>query len=190
MKKLFGILEQQTHYGVQAHTLDLEKQEFVTSHYCSSEGFAKSDLGFNQPLFEKCAFSNDVHPTVHFNSSVLQKYHELYPDGFELVWLGNTHNKDFLDACMIARLKKIKLSSENLDQLGFSAYHDQSGDFGRRQLKVEGSEKSYIVYDMDETTDQEGNKIKHHYCDESFSEIKTLHDLYTDYATRTGKKLF
>lgn len=190
MKKLYGILEPETPYGVQAFTLDLEKQEIVTSHFCSSEGFAKSDLGFNEPLFEKYAFSDDVHSTVRFNSSVLQKYHELYPDGFELVWIGNTNAESFLSSCKIAKIKETKISSDILDRLGFSVYHDQSGDFGRRQLKVEGSEKFFIIYDMDETTDHEGNKIEHHFCDESFSELKTLYDLYTEYELKTGKKLF
>jgi hypothetical protein len=190
MKKLYGILEQETHYGVQAHTLDLEKQEFITSHFCSSESFAKSDLGFSEPLFKKCVFSNDTHSTVYFNSSVLKKYHELYPDGFELIWRGKVYDEDFLNACMIARLKNIKLSSEILDSTGFSAYYDQSEDFGRRQLGVFNSEKFYTVYDMDETTDQEGNKTEQHFCDESFSEMKTMYDLYTDYEIRTGKKLF
>ena len=91
---IYGIIDFPTNIGVQAYAMDGNTGEIIDSHFCSSEGFAKSDLGFTSPLFEKCAFSDDQHSTVSFNSTRKNKYQERYPSGYTMVWVGLWENDE------------------------------------------------------------------------------------------------
>lgn len=90
---IFGILESPTRFGVQGHAIDSITGEVITSHFCSSERFAKSDLGFTQPLFTHDPYDKtQSHSTVSFNEQVHNKYKELYPEGYTLQWIGHWEN--------------------------------------------------------------------------------------------------
>jgi len=91
---IYGIITVTNNYGVQGVAIDGNTGEVVASHFCSSENFAKSDLGFSGPLFQHVAFSSDEHSTVGFNERMKNKYSELYPNGYELVWVGHYTNND------------------------------------------------------------------------------------------------
>ena len=87
---IYGILEGWSSYGVQAHSIDGQTGQIIESHFCSSENFAKSDLGFTDPYMLKWdSFSDDVHSTVNFNKTRKEKYLKLYPDGYEMQWIGD-----------------------------------------------------------------------------------------------------
>jgi len=93
---IYGILDSPQRYGVQAWAINGQTGDIISQHFCSSEGFAKSDLGFTGPLFNKAAFSDDSHSTVSFNSERLEKYSVLYPDGFDLIWIGSWQNNEII----------------------------------------------------------------------------------------------
>ena len=85
------------------------------------------------------------------------------------------------------------LTDEILDEYGFSEYHDSSGDYGYRRLweVVDGNHHViFTVHDMDDTTDYfTGEPIAHHFCDESFTEIKTVGELYDEFKAKHGISL-
>lgn len=88
---VYGIITSKGGSGVQAHAIDGKTGEIISSHFCSSEGFAKSDLGFTDPLFQRIGYGdavNDIHSTVYFNEAMRKKYSDLYPDGCILQWIG------------------------------------------------------------------------------------------------------
>ncbi len=89
---IYGITDHETEHGVQAYAIDGQTGEILETHFCSSVNFAKSDLGFSGPLFEKVAFSNDEHCTVQFNRERLGTYSDRYPDGYRLEWVGHWTN--------------------------------------------------------------------------------------------------
>lgn len=86
---IYGITEEPNRLGLQAYAIDGQTGEILEKHFCSSAGFAKSDLGFTEPIFQKWdSFSNEVHSTVGFNKQCHKNYGEKYPDGFRLEWIG------------------------------------------------------------------------------------------------------
>ena len=93
---IYGILDSPQRYGVQAWAIDGQTGDLISQHFCSSEGFAKSDLGFTEPLFNKMAFSDDTHTTVRFNSTQLEHYAGIYPDGYNLIWIGQWQNSQII----------------------------------------------------------------------------------------------
>jgi hypothetical protein len=95
---IYGIMDNQSPHGVQAFALDPQDETILNSHFCSSEGFAKSDLGFSGPLFEYMPFTNnqDKHSTVYFNEQVHKDYAAKYPDGYRMQWMGNWNHSEHL----------------------------------------------------------------------------------------------
>lgn len=90
---IYGILEEPSRFGVQAYSIDGQTGEVIDQHFCSSEGFAKSDLGFTDPLLLKWdSFCNETHSTVHFNAERKKKYMERYPNGYTMLWVGFWQN--------------------------------------------------------------------------------------------------
>lgn len=90
---IYGILEEPSRFGVQAYSIDGQTGEVIDQHFCSSEGFAKSDLGFTDPLMLKWdSFSNETHSTVHFNAERKKKYMERFPNGYTMEWVGFWQN--------------------------------------------------------------------------------------------------
>ena len=75
--KLYGIIR--AYYagsGVEAFAVN-EKGKIISQHFCSSEGFAKSDLGFSKVYMESSA---------SFNSERKEVYKKLGYD--EFIWIG------------------------------------------------------------------------------------------------------
>lgn len=102
MKKIYGIITHTSMHGVQAYavTTNEEKQgiDILDSHFCSSEGFAKSDLGFTeQPMIEK-DMMGDRHSTSYFNERQRAKYDELFPEGYDAEWVGYIQNNPQIEA--------------------------------------------------------------------------------------------
>lgn len=90
---IYGVLLDPIDIGVQAYAINGETGKIIESHFCSSEGFAKSDLGFTNPLMLKWnSFCDDEHSTVGFNASRKKKYMEMFPNGYEMVWVGHWRN--------------------------------------------------------------------------------------------------
>lgn len=90
---IYGILEEKSRIGVQAYSIDGQTGEIIDQHFCSSEGFAKSDLGFTDPLLLKWdSFSDETHSTVHFNAKRKKKYLERFPNGYKMEWVGFWRN--------------------------------------------------------------------------------------------------
>lgn len=86
---IYGILEEPSTFGVQASAIDGDTGEVIEQHFCSSENFAKSDLGFTDPLMLKWdSFSDETHSTVHFNAERKKKYLERFPNGYTMEWVG------------------------------------------------------------------------------------------------------
>jgi hypothetical protein len=82
-------------------------------------------------------------------------------------------------------LDKLKLTDGVLDTLGFSEYHDSSGDFGTRQLNFSNGQILRIV-DLDEKEDDSdgywyGGKYQaqHFYFSDTFA-IPKNHGQYFD----------
>ena len=88
---IYGIIDGETPQGMQG-VATLEDGTIISTHFCSSEGFAKSDLGFGNPLHTKDPFYDKPHCTVTFNENMKKKYDKLFPKGYKLVWLGKDHN--------------------------------------------------------------------------------------------------
>jgi Holliday junction resolvasome RuvABC DNA-binding subunit len=74
--KLYGIIYDTNQLGVDAYVVD-ESGKVIDSHFCSSENWALSDLGFNDPFSES---SNSFHEERK------KKYQQMGVT--ELVWLG------------------------------------------------------------------------------------------------------
>jgi len=90
---IYGILEEPSRFGVQAYAIDGQTGEVIDQHFCSSEGFAKSDLGFTDPLMIKWdSFSDETYSTVHFNAERKKKYLEIFPNGYTMLWVGYWQN--------------------------------------------------------------------------------------------------
>lgn len=89
MKTIYGFIREHFPGGVDAVAMDADTKQVISSHFCSSTGFAMSDLGFSEPYMTKIFPSNDQHSTVGFGAERNKKYAELYPDGYELVWIGD-----------------------------------------------------------------------------------------------------
>ncbi len=89
---IFGITENYDRelQGVQAYAIDGNTGDIIAKHFCSSESFAKSDLGFAEPHDMSVQFSKERHA----------KYAELYPEGYELVWIGNWHSSETVKELM------------------------------------------------------------------------------------------
>lgn len=92
MEKIFGVITHVAEHGVQAYAVS-EDGYIISSHFCSDESFAKSDLGFGAPLLEKNV-NDDQHSTAVFNNRMKEKYDNLFPKGYELIWLGIDHDID------------------------------------------------------------------------------------------------
>jgi len=90
---IYGITEEFSSTGVQAYSIEGQTGEIIDQHFCSSENFAKSDLGFTDPLMQKWdSFSDQTHSTVCFNAERKKKYAERYPNGYEMIWVGYWRN--------------------------------------------------------------------------------------------------
>lgn len=87
---IYGIINATSPSGVQGVTT-LEDGTIISTHFSSSEGFAKSDLGFGESLFTKDPFCDKPHCTAVFNENMKEKYDGMFPDGYKLVWLGKDH---------------------------------------------------------------------------------------------------
>lgn len=96
---LYGITDPPHQSGLQAYAIDSITGEIVSSHFCSSEIFAKSDLGFT----DSCDESSNS-----FNMKVHEEYKAKYPKGYELVWIG-----DYTGDKRITRLMKPIWTDEN-----------------------------------------------------------------------------
>lgn len=92
---IYGITEEPSNYGVQAYAMDGQTGEIMASHFCSSEGFAKSDLGFTDgPIIDYIAGDHsNPHSTVSFHNERRRIYSTKYPDGFRLEWIGRFESK-------------------------------------------------------------------------------------------------
>jgi len=110
---IYGILDLPTPFGVQAFAIDGKTGNIIDSHFCSSENFAKSDLGFTDPFMLKWdSFSDEPHSTTSFNAERKKKYMELYPNGYTLLWIGFWRNNSNVIRLMEKHstiLQKIKL---------------------------------------------------------------------------------
>jgi len=90
LKTIYGIIEEPSRHGVQAYAIDGDTGEAIDQHFCSSESFAQSDLGFTEPLFTwNPVAPREVHSTAIFHNQRHQKYAEMYPDGYRLEWVGD-----------------------------------------------------------------------------------------------------
>jgi len=95
---IYGVMDYPSPHGVQAFALDPHDETILNSHFCSSENFAKSDLGFSGPLFEYMPFTDnkEKHSTVYFNEQVHKDYAAKYPNGYKMIWFGLVYNSDEL----------------------------------------------------------------------------------------------
>lgn len=99
-KKIYGILVSPHSYGnnsgVQAHAVDGDTNTIIESHFCSNESMAKSDLGFTDVPIMDCIAGDkrNVHTTVYFHKKAHENYSKLYPEGYEMIWLGSEHEHD------------------------------------------------------------------------------------------------
>lgn len=86
------------------------------------------------------------------------------------------------------------LTSELLDHLGFSEYHDGCGDFGHRFLML--GENKYVIYEHDELIYGDGlsnDYIASHILNKNFESLYFLHEMYEDIVklfTYSGQKKF
>lgn len=76
---IYGITEHETRNGLQGYAIDGQTGEVLESHYCSSEGFAKNDLGFSKIPMEASAY---------FHKKVHETYSKKYPEGYRMEWIG------------------------------------------------------------------------------------------------------
>lgn len=99
---IYGVMDYPSPHGVQAFALDPQDETILNSHFCSSEGFAKSDLGFSGPLFEYMPFTDnkDRHSTSYFNEQVHKDYATKYPAGYKMVWFGLVHKSPELKSML------------------------------------------------------------------------------------------
>lgn len=97
---IYGITEQPSGhglgYGLQAFALDGQTGEVLESHFCSSVGFAKSDLGFtDKPIMDYIAGDrSNEHSTVYFHKKVHETYAKKYPKGYRTEWIGFWKNNN------------------------------------------------------------------------------------------------
>lgn len=93
---IYGITLEPVNIGVQAYAIDGQTGERLESHFCSSEGFAKSDLGFTDGPIMDCIAGDkfNIHSTVCFHEQTRKTYAKKYPEGFRLEWIGFWENSD------------------------------------------------------------------------------------------------
>lgn len=97
MKKIYGFIRKKFENGVDAIVIDGDTKEIIASHFCSSVGFAKSDLGFSEPYMRSFGDgSNDLHSTVVFNNERKDEYNRLYPDGYKLIWVNDPYTQGLI----------------------------------------------------------------------------------------------
>lgn len=96
MKKIYGFIKDSNINGVSAFAIDGDSKEVIQSHFCSSVGFAKSDLGFSKPYMQTVFSSNSQHSTVSFNKERHEVYDRLYPEGYELIWVDDPYSLGLL----------------------------------------------------------------------------------------------
>ncbi len=98
--------------------------------------------------------------------------------------------------------KELLLTDKVLDVLGFSEYHDGTGDYGDRRLNLGGvigderltSKKEYpfyIIHEIDENEDPASGYgygkpeyCSQHFANKDFSSIYFLHEMYEDIINR------
>lgn len=74
---IYGVVQKYDYCdNVSAYAIDGNSNELVAKHVSSSESWAWNDLGFNK----------------NNKNNKNTKYDALYPDGYELVWLGSNIN--------------------------------------------------------------------------------------------------
>lgn len=92
---IYGIFDNPNKYGLQAYTIDGQTGEVIDQHFCSSENFAKSDLGFTDPyLLQWDSFNQIEHSTVSFNTERKNKYLQRFPNGYKMEWIGYWKNNE------------------------------------------------------------------------------------------------
>lgn len=92
---IYGIFDKPNMYGLQAYTIDGQTGEVIDQHFCSSENFAKSDLGFTDPyLLQWDSFNQIEHSTVSFNTERKKKYLQRFPNGYRMEWIGYWKNNE------------------------------------------------------------------------------------------------
>lgn len=80
---IYGIVDDQGQFGLQAFALDPQDETILANHFCSSESWAQSDLGFD---------GSETHFAKERNSI----YKNKYPNGYKLEWLGNWNHSTSL----------------------------------------------------------------------------------------------
>jgi hypothetical protein len=76
---IYGIVDNQSQFGLQAFALDPQDETILASHFCSDVSWAQSDLGFDGS-------------ETHFAQERNKIYSEKYPNGYKLEWMGNWNN--------------------------------------------------------------------------------------------------
>lgn len=92
MKKIFCFLNGANALGVQVCAITEEDGELIASHCCSSEYYAKHDIGIE---------SDWKH----------EKYKDKYPEGYELIWI-DVKEKELPSEFLTAVEKGNKISDE------------------------------------------------------------------------------
>lgn len=85
---IVGLYDQQTQHGIQAYAVDARDGETMAVHFCSSEGWAKSDLGFS-------ITGIPLGGSDYNNEQRNRVYGHKYPNGYIMFWLGNAYANDF-----------------------------------------------------------------------------------------------
>jgi len=85
---IVGFYDQQTVSGIQAYAVDARDGETMAAHFCSSESWAKSDLGFTIQGIP-------LGGSDQFNIQTNRVYAHKYPDGYITFWLGSAYANNF-----------------------------------------------------------------------------------------------
>lgn len=88
MGVIVGFYDSHNQHGIQAHAVDARDGETMASHFCSGEGWAKSDLGFSIQGIPLGGSDEN-------NEQRNQVYSHKYPNGYVMFWIGSAFANDF-----------------------------------------------------------------------------------------------
>lgn len=111
---IYGITNEPSEFGVQAYAIDGQTGDVIAQHFCSNEEFAKSDLGFLEPIKLIEESSDETHTTVTFGELRRQKYSERFPNGYKLEWVGFWETNPII---VDLREKRLKAEAKNVELL-------------------------------------------------------------------------
>lgn len=77
LQKIYGYIIQDSINASGLEAIAVANNKIIANHISSNEGFAKADLGFEH-----------ASPSEHHNKRRHELFAKLFPNGYELIWVG------------------------------------------------------------------------------------------------------